>query len=165
VKLAPFVDVMIGNEEDFTAALGFEVEGWTPITRNSRSQNFRRMIEHAVAQFRTLRSLHHPQKCADGNCERLSAVCYAAVSFIRRQLAKGLEIFESFGGGASFAPGSDLRVPDRAGPHGRSLWRRSWRAGDDYAGDTTMVTLAEVERVRKVAAPSVARKPDVVDTL
>jgi 2-dehydro-3-deoxygluconokinase len=25
--LAPFIDVMIGNEEDFTAALGFEVPG------------------------------------------------------------------------------------------------------------------------------------------
>ena len=25
--LAPFVDVMLGNEEDFTAALGFEVPG------------------------------------------------------------------------------------------------------------------------------------------
>ncbi|MEJ7713651.1 MAG: hypothetical protein WKF84_28330 [Pyrinomonadaceae bacterium] len=26
-ELAPFVDCMLGNEEDFTAALGFEVEG------------------------------------------------------------------------------------------------------------------------------------------
>ena len=26
-SLAPLVDVMIGNEEDFTAALGFSVEG------------------------------------------------------------------------------------------------------------------------------------------
>ncbi len=26
-ELAPLVDVMLGNEEDFSAALGFEVEG------------------------------------------------------------------------------------------------------------------------------------------
>ena len=39
-ELAPLVDVMIGNEEDFTAALGFEVEGSTSIIRKLDVDNF-----------------------------------------------------------------------------------------------------------------------------
>src|SRR5688500_126967 len=50
-ELAPFVDVMIGNEEDFTAALGFEVEGVDEQHSKLDVQNFRKMIEKAVGHF------------------------------------------------------------------------------------------------------------------
>ncbi len=49
--LAPYVDVMIGNEEDFTAALGFEVEGMDEHHSKLDVTNFQRMIEQAVAAF------------------------------------------------------------------------------------------------------------------
>ena len=54
-ELAPLVDVMIGNEEDFTAALGFEVEGLDETTRNWISKILLRMIERAVRNFRICR--------------------------------------------------------------------------------------------------------------
>src|SRR5277367_1510361 len=47
-ELAPLVDVMLGNEEDFTASLGFEVEGVDDIAEHHGeldTANFRRMIE------------------------------------------------------------------------------------------------------------------------
>src|SRR2546426_3794278 len=50
-ELAPLVDVMIGNEEDFTAALGFEVEGLDEQHSKLDVQSFRRMIERAVKEF------------------------------------------------------------------------------------------------------------------
>ena len=50
-ELAPLVDVMIGNEEDFTAALGFEVEGVDEHLRSSTRRSFKRMIETGVAEF------------------------------------------------------------------------------------------------------------------
>src|ERR1700759_1066142 len=50
-ELAPFVDVMIGNEEDFTAALGFEIEGQGEELGELDSGSFRKMIEKAVATF------------------------------------------------------------------------------------------------------------------
>ncbi|HEY0730353.1 MAG TPA: sugar kinase, partial [Pyrinomonadaceae bacterium] len=50
-ELAPLVDVMIGNEEDFTATLGFEVEGLDEHHSKLEVENFRRMIEKAVAEF------------------------------------------------------------------------------------------------------------------
>src|SRR5271169_1740043 len=43
-ELAPLVDVMLGNEEDFTASLGFEVEGVDEQMAELDTGNFRRMI-------------------------------------------------------------------------------------------------------------------------
>src|SRR5271154_3074541 len=50
-ELASYVDVMIGNEEDFTAALGFEIEGVGEQLGELESASFRKMIEKAVATF------------------------------------------------------------------------------------------------------------------
>src|SRR6266571_4431502 len=50
-RLAPLVDVMLGNEEDFTAALGFEIEGVGEDLGELESASFRKMIEKAVAAF------------------------------------------------------------------------------------------------------------------
>ncbi|MFM8396154.1 MAG: sugar kinase, partial [Acidobacteriota bacterium] len=44
-RLASMVDVMLGNEEDFTAALGFEVEGLDEHHSQLDAGNFRKMIE------------------------------------------------------------------------------------------------------------------------
>src|SRR5215211_6155223 len=54
-ELAPLVDVMIGNEEDFTAALGFVVEGLDEHHSKLAVENFRRMIQAAVAEFPTFK--------------------------------------------------------------------------------------------------------------
>src|SRR5271156_5877865 len=50
-ELARYVDVMIGNEEDFTAALGFKIEGVGDDLGELDSANFHKMIEKAVATF------------------------------------------------------------------------------------------------------------------
>ena len=47
-ELAPYVNVMLGNEEDFTAALGFKVEGVDEHFAKLDVTHFRRMIEQAV---------------------------------------------------------------------------------------------------------------------
>src|SRR6202050_3392717 len=50
-ELASYVDVMIGNEEDFTAALGFKIAGVGDDLGELDSANFRKMIEKAVETF------------------------------------------------------------------------------------------------------------------
>src|SRR6267378_5016928 len=49
-ELATLIDVMLGNEEDFTAALGLEVEGLDLNRQHSKLEpgSFQRMIERAV---------------------------------------------------------------------------------------------------------------------
>src|SRR6476620_1908080 len=50
-ELAPLIDVILGNEEDFTACLGLEVEGLDEDHSKLEVENFRRMIERAIADF------------------------------------------------------------------------------------------------------------------
>ena len=61
-----------------------------------------------------------------------------------------LEIFDRVGGGDSFASGLiyGLLNEKRSAVGGR-LRLRPWCAGDDHAGDTTMATFNEVERLMK----------------
>ena len=49
-NIAKYVDVMIGNEEDFTACLGFEVEGADEHLTNIETESFKKMIQTAVAR-------------------------------------------------------------------------------------------------------------------
>src|SRR6202049_3937246 len=49
------VDALLGNEEDFTAALGFEVEGVDENLSKLDVANFRRMIERVLTEFPNLK--------------------------------------------------------------------------------------------------------------
>ena len=55
-EIAKHVDVMIGNEEDFTACLGFQVEGADETPRHIDVTAFKKMIEKAVKTFPELQS-------------------------------------------------------------------------------------------------------------
>src|SRR5579859_7101714 len=50
-RLAPLVDVMLGNEEDFTAALGFAVTGLDEHHSKLEADGFKKMIEAVLEEF------------------------------------------------------------------------------------------------------------------
>ncbi len=50
-EIAKYVDVMIGNEEDFTACLGFEVEGLDENVTNIQVDAFKNMIGQVVTAY------------------------------------------------------------------------------------------------------------------
>jgi 2-dehydro-3-deoxygluconokinase len=50
-RLARYVDVMIGNEEDFTASLGFGVEGVDDHLSSLEAESFKHMILNAVKEY------------------------------------------------------------------------------------------------------------------
>ncbi|HWP42072.1 MAG TPA: sugar kinase, partial [Blastocatellia bacterium] len=104
--LAPLVDVMIGNEEDFTACLGLEVEGLDEHHSKLDVENFCRMIERAVKQypnFKVVATTLRNAKTATIN--DWGAICYSEGEFHQAPLREDLEIFDRVGGGDSFASG------------------------------------------------------------
>ena len=150
-ELAPLVDVMIGNEEDFTAALGFEVEGMDEHHSKLDVANFRRMIERAVAEFPNLKvvatTLRHAKTATRNDW---GAVCYAEGQLHQATPREDLEIYDRVGGGDSFASGLIYGFLSDQGPQ----WAVECGAAHGALamttpGDTTMVTLLEVERVMK----------------
>lgn len=158
-EIAPFVDVMIGNEEDFTAALGFEVEGLDEQRSKLDVESFKRMIEVAVAEFPNLKVVATTLRNAKtATINDWGAVCYVGGQLYQSQLRENLEIFDRVGGGDSFASGLIYGLMTGRG----AQWAVECGAAHGALamttpGDTTMSTLAEVERVMKGGTARVKR--------
>ena len=162
-RLAPFVDVMIGNEEDFTAALGFEVAGVDEQLDEHLAAldpaNFKAMIALAVAgfpNFQVVATTLRNAKTASVN--DWGAICYHGGAFYEALMRENLEIYDRVGGGDSFASGliygfltgqGAQRAVEYGAAHGALAMTTP--------GDTSMVTLAEVEKVMKGGGARVAR--------
>src|SRR3954464_9746517 len=77
-ELAPLVDVMIGNEEDFTACLGFEVEGLDAEHSKLAVDSFKRMMTRAAQDFPNLKVIATTLRNAKTATRNdWSAVCFA----------------------------------------------------------------------------------------
>jgi 2-dehydro-3-deoxygluconokinase len=158
-EVAKYVDVMIGNEEDFTAALGFEVEGVDENLSKLDVANFRRMIEKVVAAYPNFQAVATTLRNAKtASVNDWGAVCYFQGELFQAANRENLEIFDRVGGGDSFASGLIYGFLAGNGPQ----WAVECGAAHGALamttpGDTTMATLAEVERVMKGGAARVAR--------
>ena len=158
-ELAPLVDVMLGNEEDFTAALGFEVPGLDEHLQALDPENFRRMIEEAVKEFPSFQVVATTLRNArTATVNDWGAVVYTEGRLHSARNREGLEIFDRVGGGDSFASGLIYGLLAGKGPQ----WAVECGAAHGALamttpGDTTMVTPAEVERVMKGGTARVSR--------
>lgn len=158
-EIAKHVDVMIGNEEDFTACLGFEVEGVSENVTGLHVASFKRMIERAVAEFpnfqvaaTTLREVH------TATVNDWGAICWHAGEFHEATHRRGLEILDRVGGGDSFASGliygflafgDAAKAVEYGAAHGALAMTTP--------GDTSMATLSEVEKLVRGASARVDR--------
>jgi 2-dehydro-3-deoxygluconokinase len=158
-ELAPFVDVMLGNEEDFTAALGFEVEGMDEHLSALDPQNFARMIETAVAAFPNFKGVATTLRNATtATVNDWGAVLWHDGTLYQAPTRERLEILDRVGGGDSFASGV---IYGFLAGHG-AQWAVECGAAHGAlamttAGDTTMASLSEVERVMKGGTARVQR--------
>ena len=158
-ELAQYVDVMLGNEEDFTAALGFQVEGVDANLSHLSTESFRKMIEQAVAaypNFQVVATTLRNAKSATIN--DWGAICYANGEFYEARTLPDLEIFDRVGGGDSFASGLIYGFLTGAGPqYAVECGCAHGALAMTTPGDTTMATLGEVERIMKGGSARVVR--------
>jgi 2-dehydro-3-deoxygluconokinase len=152
-RIAPWVDVMIGNEEDFSAALGFAVDH----TELDVGQ-FKKMIESVVKEFPFPVVATTLRKATTATRNDWGAICYYEGAFHEAQLRKDLEIYDRVGGGDSFASGLIYgfltgRSPQWAVECGAAHGALAMTT----AGDTSMATLDEVLRLMEGQAARIAR--------
>jgi 2-dehydro-3-deoxygluconokinase len=157
--LAPLADVMIGNEEDFSAALGFEVEGVDEHLSALDPASFRRMIEKVVSELPNVQvvatTLRHAKTATINDW---GAMCWAGGDFFSARNRENLEILDRVGGGDSFASGLIYGLLTGRDPQ----WAVECGAAHGAlamttAGDTSMVTVGEVERLMKGGTARVTR--------
>jgi 2-dehydro-3-deoxygluconokinase len=158
-EIAGLVDVMLGNEEDFTAALGFEVEGVDEHLSALDPGNFKKMIDRAVAEypnFAVVATTLRNAKTATIN--DWGAVCFHDGEYYEARLRENLEIFDRVGGGDSFASGLIYGFLTGQGPQAAVEYGAAHGAlAMTTPGDTSMATLSEVERVMKGGGARVQR--------
>ena len=157
-KLAPLVDVMLGNEEDFSAALGFEVAGLDEHLSNIEAAAFKKMIGAVVAQFPFQVVATTLRRATTATRNDWGAICYAGGSFYEAPYRRDLEIFDRVGGGDSFASGLIYGLLTGQGPQ----WAVECGAAHGALamttpGDTTMVTLKEVTQLMRGGGARIAR--------
>lgn len=106
-ELAPFVDVMIGNEEDFSAALGFDFDEGDPDLSHLEIPQFERMIEDVAQAFPHIKVVATTlRQVRSASVNDWSAVAWSRPSgFLTSTARPRLEILDRVGGGDSFASG------------------------------------------------------------
>lgn len=149
-EVAPYVDVMLGNEEDFSAGLGFEIEGVDENLTQLPTDAFRSMIDQVAkefANFRVITTTLRTVKSASNN--DWGALAWSSeTGLLEATHRAGIEILDRVGGGDSFASGLIYGLMS-----GETL-QTALEYGAAHGalamttpGDTSMVSLSDVQHL------------------
>jgi 2-dehydro-3-deoxygluconokinase len=158
-KLVPLADVVIGNEEDFTAALGFSVGDRDDEHSKINAASFKNMMQKVAKDFPNLHvvatTLRHARTATRNDW---GAMCLSEGRFYEAPLRENLEIYDRVGGGDSFASGLIYGFLAGKDPQ----WSVECGAAHGALamttpGDASMATLAEVLQVMKGKTARISR--------
>ena len=157
--IAPLVDVMIGNEEDFSAALGFDVPGVSDLYGELDVASFGRMNRDVAKTYPGLSCVATTlRRVVSATVNDWGAVVYSDGNLHEARQRPGLEILDRVGGGDSFAAG--LIYALLAGKDAAAAVEYGAAHGAlamTTPGDTSMATLADVENLVRGGGARVER--------
>jgi 2-dehydro-3-deoxygluconokinase len=148
-EIARYVDIMIGNEEDFTACLGFEIEGADHNLTELEINAFQKMIDRAIKEFPNFKATATTMRgVKSATVNDWGAMCWCDGKFYTATHRPNLEIMDRVGGGDSFASGfiyglMALGDPQQAVEYGAAHGALAMTT----PGDTTMASLSEVKKL------------------
>ena len=158
-ELARYVDVMIGNEEDFTSALGFEVPDLDDEISRIDPAAFKAMIDQvteAFPNFRVVATTLRNAKTASVN--DWGAVLWTDGACHEARMREGLEIYDRVGGGDGFASGLIWSFLDgRDASDAVEVGAAHGALTMTTPGDTSIATKAEVLRAVTARGARVVR--------
>jgi 2-dehydro-3-deoxygluconokinase len=158
-EIAKYVDVMIGNEEDFTACLGFQVEGADENLLHIDVTAFKKMIGAAIKAYPNFKVTATTLRAAKtATINDWSAICWMDGKFYESRKYPDLEILDRVGGGDSFASGLIYGLmatgdPQKAVDYGAAHGALAMTT----PGDTSMASKSEVEKLMKGGGARVQR--------
>jgi 2-dehydro-3-deoxygluconokinase len=158
-ELAGLVDVLFGNEEDFSVALGFDIEGVDEHHTALPTDAFKLMMGRVRDEFPSLHVVATTLRIAKtATINDWGAIAWCDGEFHEATQRQNLEILDRVGGGDSFASGLIYGFLTGRG----AAWAVECGAAHGALamttpGDTSMATLAEVERVMKGGTARVSR--------
>jgi 2-dehydro-3-deoxygluconokinase len=157
--LVPYVDVLIGNEEDFQKVLGLEVEGIDEHLRTLPIEAYKKMVQRVVTTYPHIQAVGTTlREVVSGLVNNWSAIMYYDGAFHESRRYTHLEIEDRVGGGDGFCSGivygylhsmSPQECVELGAAHGALL--------QTTRGDTSMVTMEEVIHVMKGGSARINR--------
>jgi 2-dehydro-3-deoxygluconokinase len=158
-EIAAHVDVMIGNEEDFTASLGFEVKGADENLSHIEEGAFRSMITRAVGEFPNFKvAATTLRRVISATRNDWSAILWHDGKFVESRKYPDLEVLDRVGGGDSFASGLAFGFLSANDPQCAVDYGAAHGAlASTTPGDTSMATRREVENLMKGGSARVVR--------
>jgi 2-dehydro-3-deoxygluconokinase len=156
--LLPLVDVLFGNEEDLSAALGFRIEGVDGAFTELPRESFRKVIEEVVAAYPNLTTVATTLRSArSASVNGWGAICYHEGRF-HEVAEREVEILDRVGGGDSFASGFLYGLlTDRGAQWALECGVAHGALAMSTPGDTTTASLKEVLRAMQGAGARIER--------
>lgn len=158
-SIAPYIDVMIGNEEDFSACLGFVTAGNDSNLKKLNLDGYGDMmneVSKAYPNFKVIATTLRQVKTA--NLNDWSAMCWCDGKVFKAKDYNGLEIYDRVGGGDSFASGLIYGLMTTADPEIAISYGTAHGAlAMTTPGDTSMANLKEVESLIKGSGARIRR--------
>src|ERR1039458_7703122 len=152
------VDVLLGNEEDFSAMLGIAIKGVSDDFAELPIAGYEEMLREVASIYPNLKCIAGALRTA----QTASRNAWGAIALFEDKIVhvpqRDIDIFDRVGGGDSFASGliyglvagKPIEWAVRCGvAHGALAMTTP--------GDTSMATLAEVERILKGGSARIAR--------
>ncbi|MBR1438876.1 MAG: sugar kinase [Synergistaceae bacterium] len=158
-EVAKYVDVMIGNEEDFTACLGFQIEGNDANLKELNIDGYKKMISEAAKTYPNFKAVATTLRTVrTATVNDWKALCWAGGEIFMSRAYDGLEIMDRVGGGDSFASGLVYGLmttgdPEKAVNYGAAHGALAMTT----PGDTSMANVGEVEAIMGGAGARVKR--------
>lgn len=158
-EIAKYVDVMIGNEEDFTACLGFHVEGADENLLHIDVTAFKKMIETALKTYPNFKATATTLRAAKtATINDWGAIAWCDGKFYESRSYPDLEILDRVGGGDSFASGFIYGLMSTGDPQQAVDYGAAHGAlAMTTPGDTSMVNKGEVEKLVRGSGARVQR--------
>jgi len=143
--------VMLGNEEDFTACLGLEVEGVDEQLKSLPIESYTRMIERATREFPNFTTIATTLRAVkSATINDWGALCWHQGRMYEATYRENLEIFDRVGGGDSFASGLIFGLMATGDPQLAVEYGAAHGAlAMTTPGDTTMASLDEVQELAR----------------
>ena len=148
-RLVPYIDVLIGNEEDFQKVLGFEVEGTDEHLKKLPVEGYKKMVGRVVSAYPHIHAVGTTlREVVSGLVNNWSAIMYYDGQFYGSRRYEHLEIEDRVGGGDGFCSGfvygllhgmPPQECVEMGAAHGALL--------QSTRGDTSMVTMEELKHV------------------
>ena len=158
-ELAPYIDCLIGNEEDFQKVLGFEVEGADENLSALDTSAYKKMVEKVVKTYPNVKVVGTTlREVKSGLINNWSAILYAEGKFYESRQFKDLEIEDRVGGGDGFSSGfaygflngkTPQECVDLGAAHGALL--------QTTRGDSSQIDLEELTHVFKGGSARIKR--------